>query len=547
MAFVEKPPPGRAPTDWINAGTYVLEPSVLDRIPPRADRLDRARDVSRACSTRPGRLFAIAERRLLARHRHAREVPRGARRRARRARSACRRCPARSRRRPASGQQGACSIAADAHVEPPGRCSAPAPASASGARVEPGGARRRVRDREGRERGAVGACSNGRAWRSRRRLVDAVIGRQATVEPGAVAAGGTIVGASGVIAAGSRLSGARVPVRASTTPCECSSPAAPGSSARPSSTGCSPRATTSTSSTTCRPVRSRTSPTPGPVAATASRSTGSTSARPASPSSSCTASPRSMFHLAAQADVRVSVAQPGASTPRSTSSARSTSSRARSRRERARSCSPARAARSTACPTTFPSREGHPQRPLSPYGVSKKAVGDYLHYYREIHGLEYTVLALANVYGPRQDPHGEAGVVAIFAGQLLERESPDDLRRRRADPRLRVRRRRRRRVRARRRQGRRAHREHRHRRRDERAAALRHDGARWPASTSRPRYARRARRRARSGRRSTPAAAAIHSGWKPWTALEDGLAPHARLVPYRPRRVPPVAPGPNVS
>ncbi len=75
-------------------------------------------------------------------------------------------------------------------------------------------------------------------------------------------------------------------------------------------------------------------------------------------------------------------------------------------------------------PEQVPVREGHPQQPLAPYGVSKKAVGDYLHYYREVRGLEYTVLALANVYGPRQDPHGEAGVVAIFAGLLLERERP---------------------------------------------------------------------------------------------------------------------------
>src|SRR5207244_7087246 len=53
---------------------------------------------------------------------------------------------------------------------------------------------------------------------------------------------------------------------------------------------------------------------------------------------------------------------------------------------------------------------------------SKKAVIDYLHYFREIRGLEYSSLALANVYGPRQDPHGEAGVIAIFAGKLLTRE-----------------------------------------------------------------------------------------------------------------------------
>jgi UDP-glucose 4-epimerase len=75
-------------------------------------------------------------------------------------------------------------------------------------------------------------------------------------------------------------------------------------------------------------------------------------------------------------------------------------------------------------PDEIPTREGAPQHPESPYGVSKKAVGEYLHYYRAIKGLEYTVLALANVYGPRQDPHGEAGVVAIFANKLLDRDRP---------------------------------------------------------------------------------------------------------------------------
>ncbi|HEX5586280.1 MAG TPA: GDP-mannose 4,6-dehydratase [Acidimicrobiia bacterium] len=75
-------------------------------------------------------------------------------------------------------------------------------------------------------------------------------------------------------------------------------------------------------------------------------------------------------------------------------------------------------------PESLPTRESHAQRPVSPYGVSKKAAGDYLHVYREVHGLEYTELALANVYGPRQDPNGEAGVVAIFAGQLLAGRRP---------------------------------------------------------------------------------------------------------------------------
>jgi UDP-glucose 4-epimerase len=75
-------------------------------------------------------------------------------------------------------------------------------------------------------------------------------------------------------------------------------------------------------------------------------------------------------------------------------------------------------------PDEIPTRESAEQHPESPYGVAKKAVGDYLHYYRTVKGLEYTVLALANVYGPRQDPHGEAGVVAIFSGKLLDRERP---------------------------------------------------------------------------------------------------------------------------
>ena len=75
-------------------------------------------------------------------------------------------------------------------------------------------------------------------------------------------------------------------------------------------------------------------------------------------------------------------------------------------------------------PEEIPTPETSPQHPESPYGVAKKAVSDYLYYYRQQRGLESTVLALANVYGPRQDPHGEAGVVAIFAGKLLSRERP---------------------------------------------------------------------------------------------------------------------------
>jgi UDP-glucose 4-epimerase len=61
-------------------------------------------------------------------------------------------------------------------------------------------------------------------------------------------------------------------------------------------------------------------------------------------------------------------------------------------------------------------------RPLSAYGVSKKAAGDYLALYQRFNAIEHTQLALANVYGPRQDPKGEAGVIAIFAGKMLKGE-----------------------------------------------------------------------------------------------------------------------------
>jgi UDP-glucose 4-epimerase len=62
--------------------------------------------------------------------------------------------------------------------------------------------------------------------------------------------------------------------------------------------------------------------------------------------------------------------------------------------------------------------------PLSPYGISKKIVIEYLGYYQRYRGLEFTALALGNVYGPRQDPHGEAGVISIFASKMLAGEAP---------------------------------------------------------------------------------------------------------------------------
>lgn len=72
----------------------------------------------------------------------------------------------------------------------------------------------------------------------------------------------------------------------------------------------------------------------------------------------------------------------------------------------------------------FPADENHPTRPLSPYGITKLAIEKYLYYYGEVHGLKYVVLRYANIYGPRQNPHGEAGVVAIFTGKMLKGEQP---------------------------------------------------------------------------------------------------------------------------
>ena len=68
----------------------------------------------------------------------------------------------------------------------------------------------------------------------------------------------------------------------------------------------------------------------------------------------------------------------------------------------------------------FPCDEEHPCRPLSPYGIAKLATEKYLFFYQQQYGIEYLALRYANVYGPRQDPHGEAGVVAIFCGRILD-------------------------------------------------------------------------------------------------------------------------------
>lgn len=72
----------------------------------------------------------------------------------------------------------------------------------------------------------------------------------------------------------------------------------------------------------------------------------------------------------------------------------------------------------------FPADEHHTTKPISPYGVAKLSNEQYLYYYAHVHGLPFVAFRYANVYGPRQNPHGEAGVIAIFTQKLLRGEQP---------------------------------------------------------------------------------------------------------------------------
>ena len=134
--------------------------------------------------------------------------------------------------------------------------------------------------------------------------------------------------------------------------------------------------------------------------------------------------PEVIFHMAAQADVRVSIARP-------TFDASVNIIGSINVLEGARRAGSSRVVGAASGGTLYgepsgddiPTAETVAQRPLSPYGVSKKSMIDYMSAYRELYGIEYVALALGNVYGPRQDPHGEAGVVAIFAERLLRGES----------------------------------------------------------------------------------------------------------------------------
>jgi UDP-glucose 4-epimerase len=133
--------------------------------------------------------------------------------------------------------------------------------------------------------------------------------------------------------------------------------------------------------------------------------------------------PEVVMHLAAQIDVRVSVADPAHDADVNIAGSLNLLEAAREAGTRKIIM-----ASSGGCiygePKTLPVKETYRGTPDSPYGISKKVLHDYLAFYRKAHGIDFTVLALANVYGPRQDPTGEAGVVAIFLGAMLAGKQP---------------------------------------------------------------------------------------------------------------------------
>jgi len=133
--------------------------------------------------------------------------------------------------------------------------------------------------------------------------------------------------------------------------------------------------------------------------------------------------PEVVFHLAAQIDVRASVANPVADASVNVLGTINVLLAARD-------SGADRVVFASSGGATFgdtdhiPTPETVSRRPDSPYGVSKKVVDEYLDYFRRTAGLDYVSLGFANVYGPGQDPLGEAGVVAIFSGDLLAGRTP---------------------------------------------------------------------------------------------------------------------------
>jgi UDP-glucose 4-epimerase len=132
--------------------------------------------------------------------------------------------------------------------------------------------------------------------------------------------------------------------------------------------------------------------------------------------------PDAVFHLAAQADVRVSVDDPGRDADVNVRGTAEVLEAARAAGARVVFSSTGGAIYGDV--ETIPSPESTPCAAMSPYGVAKLCGEHYVELYNRLYGTQHVVLRYGNVYGPRQDPHGEAGVVAIFFGKLVEGQTP---------------------------------------------------------------------------------------------------------------------------
>jgi UDP-glucose 4-epimerase len=131
--------------------------------------------------------------------------------------------------------------------------------------------------------------------------------------------------------------------------------------------------------------------------------------------------PEAVFHLAAQADVRVSVERPDYDAAVNVGGTIRVLEAARTVGAQLVFSSTGGAIYGE---RTSPAPEDTPREPLAPYGTSKLCGEEYLATYNRLYGTNHVSLRFGNVYGPRQDPHGEAGVVAIFFGLLRSRRAP---------------------------------------------------------------------------------------------------------------------------
>jgi UDP-glucose 4-epimerase len=133
-----------------------------------------------------------------------------------------------------------------------------------------------------------------------------------------------------------------------------------------------------------------------------------------------TLNPRALIHLAAQMDVRKSVADPVFDARTNVVGTLNLVEAVRHHSPRTRIVFSSTGGALYGDYTTPPNVETFPKDPESPYAISKLSAELYLAYYGRVHGLDSVALRFGNVYGPRQDPHGEAGVVAIFCGRILD-------------------------------------------------------------------------------------------------------------------------------